>query len=106
MSQALPTGIVTFVFTDIEGSTRLLHELGPDYHDALAQHHRVLREAISGAGGREVSTHGDAFFAVFTEADSAVAAATAAQQRLATQAWPGGRELRVRIGIHTGLGTI
>ena len=106
MSQSLPTGTVTFVFTDIEGSTRLLHELGPDYHQALAQHHRVLREAISGAGGREVSTHGDAFFAVFTEADGAVAAATTAQQQLATQEWPRGRELRVRIGIHTGAGVV
>ena len=106
MSQSLPTGTVTFVFTDIESSTRLLHELGPDYHQALAQHHRVLREAISGAGGREVSTHGDAFFAVFTEADGAVAAATTAQQQLATQEWPRGRELRVRIGIHTGAGVV
>ena len=106
MSQSLPTGTVTFVFTDIESSTRLLHELGPDYHQALARHHRVLREAISGAGGREVSTHGDAFFAVFTEADGAVAAATTAQQQLATQEWPRGRELRVRIGIHTGAGVV
>jgi predicted ATPase/class 3 adenylate cyclase len=103
--EALPTGTVTFLFTDIEGSTRLLQELGADYHQALAQHHRVLRAAIGGACGREVSTHGDAFFAVFTAADEAVAAAAAAQRELAVQAWPGGRELRVRMGIHTGVGT-
>ena len=58
----LPTGTVTFLFTDIEGSTRLLHELGDDYADALAEHRRVLREAFARHGGVEVDTQGDAFF--------------------------------------------
>jgi predicted ATPase/class 3 adenylate cyclase len=102
----LPTGTVTFFFTDIEGSTRLLHELGMRYHEALGQHHRVLRSALGDAGGLEVSTHGDAFFAVFTDADAAVAAATVAQRELSAQEWPDGHELRVRIGVHTGEGTV
>jgi predicted ATPase/class 3 adenylate cyclase len=102
----LPTGTVTFFFTDIEGSTRLLHELGMRYHEALAQHHRVLRAAIGEAGGVEVSTHGDAFFAAFTDPDAAVTAATIAQRELTSQTWPDERELRVRIGIHTGVGTV
>jgi predicted ATPase/class 3 adenylate cyclase len=102
----LPTGTITFFFTDIEGSTRLLHELGPLYQDALAQHHRVLRSAIRGADGLEVSTHGDAFFAVFTDPDRAVAAAATAQRELTAQEWPGEHDVRVRIGLHTGEGVL
>jgi len=72
----LPTGTVTFLFTDIEGSTRLLHELGEAYADALAEHRRVLREAFARYGGVEVDTQGDAFFVAFPTAPGALSAAT------------------------------
>ncbi len=86
----------TLLFTDIEGSTRLLRELGPGYADALSEHRRVLRETFGGHGGEEVDTQGDAFFYAFTEPGRAVAAASAAQAALA--AGP----ITVRMGIHTG----
>jgi predicted ATPase/class 3 adenylate cyclase len=92
----LPAGTVTLVFTDIEGSTRLLHELGDDYAEVLAEHRRVLREAFAQHGGVEVDTQGDAFFYAFTHAAGALAAAADAQDALA--AGP----VRVRIGVHTG----
>src|SRR5919204_3755687 len=92
----LPSGTVTFVFTDIEGSTRLLHELGDDYADALAEHRRVLRDAFERHGGVEVDTQGDAFFYAFASATDAVDAAAAAQSAL--HAGP----VRVRMGLHTG----
>jgi predicted ATPase len=92
----LPSGTVTLLFTDIEGSTRLLHELGDRYGEVLAEHRRVLREAFARENGVEVDTQGDAFFIAFGEASDAVAAAKAAQ--LALDAGP----VRVRIGIHTG----
>src|SRR5437763_4174143 len=92
----LPTGTVTFLFTDIEGSTRLLHELGEAYADALAEHRRVLREAFARYGGVEVDTQGDAFFVAFATAKNALAAAGEGQEGLA--AGP----IRVRMGIHTG----
>jgi predicted ATPase len=89
----LPTGTVTFLFTDIEGSTRLLQERGEGYRDLLAEHRRVLREAFERHGGIEVDTQGDAFFVAFGRATDAVAAAEDAQRQL---------ELPVRMGIHTG----
>jgi predicted ATPase len=92
----LPTGTVTFLFTDIEGSTRLLHELGDDYPEALAEHRRRLREAFAQHGGVEVDTQGDAFFAAFSEASGALAAAGQAQAALAEG------PIRVRMGIHSG----
>jgi predicted ATPase/class 3 adenylate cyclase len=93
----LPSGTVTFVFTDIEGSTRLLHELGAEaYADALAEHRRVLREAFGRHSGVEVDTQGDAFFVAFPTAPGAVAAAAEALEALASG------PIRVRIGIHTG----
>jgi predicted ATPase/class 3 adenylate cyclase len=92
----LPTGTVTLVFTDIEGSTRLLEELGDRYQDVFAEHQRALRAAFESRAGFEVSTHGDAFFYAFERATDAVAAAAEGQQALA-----GGR-VRVRMGIHTG----
>jgi predicted ATPase/class 3 adenylate cyclase len=92
----LPTGTVTFLFTDIEGSTRLLSELGDAYGAALAKHRDLLRNAFSAHGGVEVDTQGDAFFIAFTRARDAVAAAADAQRALA----PG--PIRVRMGIHTG----
>src|SRR2546423_7517858 len=91
----LPTGTVTFLFTDIEGSTRLLHYLGDAYADALAGHRRVLRESFARHGGVEVDTQGDAFFIAFARASDALAAA-----HDATEALDG--PIRVRIGIHTG----
>src|SRR5213592_3818174 len=91
----LPTGTVTFLFTDIEGSTRLLHELGDAYADALSEHRRVLREAFARYGGVEVDTQGDAFFVAFARASDALAAA-----REANEALDG--PIRVRIGLHTG----
>src|SRR6266516_1665788 len=92
----LPTGTVTFLFTDIEGSTRLLHELGDDYADALAEHRRVLREAFERHAGVEVDTQGDAFFVAFGRATEALAAASEGQEALFTG------PIRVRMGIHTG----
>jgi predicted ATPase/class 3 adenylate cyclase len=92
----LPEGTVTFLFTDIEGSTQLLHQLGDSYTEVLAEHRRVLRHAIAAHGGVEVDTQGDAFFVAFAEAGRAVAAARDAQRTLA------GSPVRVRMGIHTG----
>jgi len=92
----LPSGTVTFLFTDIEGSTRLLHELGDDYAGVLAEHRRALREAFDSHGGVEVDTQGDAFFVAFARATDALAAAEAVQLALADG------PVRVRIGIHTG----
>jgi predicted ATPase/class 3 adenylate cyclase len=92
----LPTGTVTFLFTDIEGSTRLLEELGDGYAEALAGHRQVLRKAFADHGGAEVDTQGDAFFVAFTRARDAVAAAAGGQRALASG------PIRVRIGIHTG----
>jgi predicted ATPase len=92
----LPTGTITLLFTDIEGSTRLLAELGDRYSDALAEHHRVLRETFEAHGGIEVAMLGDGFFVAFASATDAAAAAAQAQRRLA--AGP----VRVRMGLHTG----
>jgi predicted ATPase/class 3 adenylate cyclase len=94
--RGLPTGTVTFLFTDIEGSTRLLRELGDSYIDALADHRRLLREAFARHGGVEVDTQGDAFFVAFASAAEAVGAAADAQAAL------DGGPVRVRMGLHTG----
>jgi predicted ATPase/class 3 adenylate cyclase len=98
----LPTGTVTLLFTDIEGSTRLLERLGDRYVEVLAEHRRLLRAAFAQFDGREVDTEGDAFFVAFAKASEAVAAAVAGQQALAAHLWPGRAVLRVRMGIHTG----
>ena len=95
-------GTVTFLFTDIEGSTELLKHLGDRYADALADHRRLLREAFAERGGQEIDTQGDAFFYAFERARDAVAAAVAAQRALAAHRWPEGKELRVRMSVHTG----
>jgi predicted ATPase/class 3 adenylate cyclase len=92
----LPTGTVTFLFTDIEGSTQLLNELGDRYADLLAEHHRLMRASFERHGGVEVDTQGDAFFVAFERASDAVAAAAAAQEALR------GAGLSVRMGLHTG----
>jgi class 3 adenylate cyclase len=97
MARGLPSGTVTFVFTDVEGSTRLLQDLGEEgYAEALAEHRQVVREAFAGEGGVEVDTQGDAFFYVFADAGAAVAAAGAASEALA------GGPIRLRMGLHTG----
>jgi class 3 adenylate cyclase/DNA-binding beta-propeller fold protein YncE len=102
----LPSGTVTFLFTDIEGSTRLLQELRDDYSEVLLEHQRLLRSAFEEAGGQEIDTQGDAFFFVFARARAAVAAAEAAQRNLAAHDWPHGAVVRVRMGIHSGEPTI
>jgi DNA-binding SARP family transcriptional activator/class 3 adenylate cyclase len=102
----LPGGTVTFLFTDIEGSTRLLKQLRERYAKALAEHQRILREAFDEHGGREIDTQGDSFFVAFPRATDAVAAAVEAQHALAAQTWPEGAELRVRMGVHTGEPTV
>jgi class 3 adenylate cyclase len=99
---SLPGGTVTFLFTDIEGSTRLLQELGDAYGDVVRDHRRVLREELGANGGAEVDTQGDAFFYSFPRAKDAVAGAVAAQRALAEQEWPSGAQVRVRMGLHTG----
>ena len=102
-SPTLPTGTVTFLFTDIEGSTRLLKALGRDrYGDVLAVHNRLLRTAFVDLGGIEVGTKGDSFFVVFRSAGAAVKAVAAGQRALALHEWPDGMNVRVRMGIHTG----
>jgi predicted ATPase/class 3 adenylate cyclase len=98
----LPSGTVTFLFTDIEGSTRLLTRLRGRYAEVLAEHQRVLRAAFNEHDGREVHTEGDAFFVAFARASDAIAAAVSAQRSLASQRWPEGVDVRVRIGVHTG----
>jgi class 3 adenylate cyclase len=102
----LPTGTVTFLFTDIEGSTRMLQELGDDYGAVLAEHERIIRGAVAAGDGVEVSTGGDSFFVVFTDARSALVAAAQAQRELFAHPWRMERPLRVRMGIHTGAGTL
>ena len=102
----LPTGTVTFLFTDIEGSTGLLQELGDRYPAVLDEHAAIIRRAVSDGGGVEVSTHGDAFFAVFRSPAGAVGAAVAAQRGLAAHDWSPGPPVRVRMGAHTGEGAL
>jgi len=98
----LPAGTVTFLFTDIEGSTQLIRELGDAYGEVLHDHRRLLREHLGKAGGREIDTQGDAFFFSFTRAREAVAGAVAAQRALAEHEWRDGADVRVRMGLHTG----
>ena len=102
MSQ-LPGGTVTFVFTDIEGSTRLLQELGDQaYGRVSGDHRRIVRDTFGARGGTEIDTQGDAFFFSFPRARDAVAAAVDAQRALRAHAWPDGCEVLVRMGLHTG----
>jgi predicted ATPase/class 3 adenylate cyclase len=97
MRDDLPAGTVTFLFTDVEGSTKLLHSLGPEgYADALAEHRRVIREACANEGGVEVDTQGDAFFFAFPTAPGALVAASAFTGALASG------QVQVRVGLHTG----
>jgi class 3 adenylate cyclase len=98
----LPTGTVSLLFSDIEGSTGLLTRLGPAYADALDGQRRILRKAWADHDGVELGTEGDSFYVVFPTAPGAVAAAVQAQRELAGFEWPAGERVRVRIGIHTG----
>ena len=102
----LPSGTVTFLFTDIEGSTRLVKELREGYADVLLQHQSLLRRAFDECGGQEIDTQGDAFFVVFKRARDAVLAAASAQGALNSHEWPHGEPVRVRMGIHSGEPTI
>ncbi len=97
MRADLPTGTVTFLFTDVEGSTRLLDRLGESaYAEVLAEHHRLVGSACAAGGGVVVDTEGDAFFVAFATASDALIAASAIQKALASG------PLQVRIGLHTG----
>ena len=98
-----PVGIVTMVFTDIEGSTRLAAKLGSSWPDVLAVHHQILRGAIGRHHGYVAGTEGDAFFACFENPRDAIEAVVEAQHELASAEWPGGLEpFKVRMGVHTG----
>lgn len=98
----LPTGTVTFFFSDIEGSTRLLEAVGQEYVDLLERHHRILRDAFERCAAVEMGTEGDSFLAVFPSAMDAVGSAVAIQRAIAEEIWPQASTVRVRIGLHTG----
>src|SRR6476469_79710 len=103
MAAAQPTGVVTMLFSDIEGSTRLLDRIGTDrYGEALDLHRRLMRAAFETHDGYEVDYEGDSFFIAFGQAAAAVAAAAEAQRALAAAPWQEGAEIRVRLGLHTG----
>ena len=102
----LPTGTVTFFFSDVEGSTGLLQRLATGYKQVIERHAEIIRACLAAHNGTEISTEGDSFFAVFTAAPDAVAAAGAVQQRLAATNWPDGGNVAVRIGLHTGAGEL
>jgi len=102
MIKALPSGTVTFLFTDIEGSTQILRDLGDRYNDVLDVHRQLLRDVWERHGGVEVLTEGDAFFVAFSNSSDALAAAVDGQRALARTVWPTARTLQVRMGLHTG----
>jgi class 3 adenylate cyclase len=106
MTGALPSGTVTFVFTDIEGSTKLLQELGDEYAAVSRDHRRLVRDAFGAHDGTEIDTQGDSFFFSFRRARDAVAAAVEAQRALDAHAWSQGKTVRVRMGLHTGEPTV
>ncbi|GAA1029647.1 hypothetical protein GCM10009557_18920 [Virgisporangium ochraceum] len=101
-SMHLPTGLVTFLFTDIEGSTRLARMLGAQYRAMLSEHREVLGRAFAAAGGVRMSVEGDSLFYAFGDAAAALAGCVRAQRDLAARSWPGGQAPRVRMGLHTG----
>ncbi|HYN64558.1 MAG TPA: adenylate/guanylate cyclase domain-containing protein, partial [Candidatus Limnocylindrales bacterium] len=102
----LPTGTVTFLFTDIQGSTRLTQELGDAWPPLLERHRQIARSAWAAHQGVEVGTEGDSFFVAFTSALQAIAAAAATQRGIAAEPWPPGGEIRLRMGTHTGEGLV
>jgi DNA-binding NarL/FixJ family response regulator/class 3 adenylate cyclase len=102
MMSALPTGTVTLLFTDLEGSTSLIRQVGDRYGEILNDQRRLLRDAVSGHGGQEVDTSGDGSFAAFASARDGVSAAVAAQRAMAAHRWPGDVAVRTRMALHTG----
>jgi class 3 adenylate cyclase len=104
--RTLPTGFVTFLFSDIEDSTGLVRRLGDRYERLLADVRRLLRATIRAGGGREVETRADEMFAVFEQALRGLEAALAIQRAIRARAWPDGLELRIRIGLHAGRPTL
>ena len=98
----LPEGTVTFLFTDIEGSTQLLDRLGDQYEELISSHHAIVRQALARWNGREIDTQGDAFFAVFPKATGAISAVVDIQRNLYGRIWPKGVQVLVRMGLHTG----
>src|SRR2546423_14623772 len=97
-----PTGTVTLLFSDIEDSTSGLAALGAEqYNDALEEHRRILRDAVAKYSGHEFGAAGDALFIAFGSVQDAIGSAVTAQSALSDHAWPGGRPLRVRMGLHT-----
>ncbi len=98
----LPSGAVTFLFTDIEGSTRLVKQLRDRYADVLGEHQRLLRAAFAAHGGHEIDTQGDSFFVAFASARDALLAAIESQLALLSHRWPEGVQIKVRMGLHTG----
>ena len=102
----LPTGTVTFLFSDVEGSTGLLRRLRDGYADVMADHELLLRRAFQDAGGHEINTQGDSFFVAFRRPKEAVTAAVDAQRAIARHPWPDEAAMRIRIGIHTGEATV
>ena len=105
-TEPLPTGTVTFLFTDIEGSTRLVQGLGPRWVEVLETHNTLVGRAIEANHGIVVKTEGDSFFAVFVSALDATLASGAAQDALASHVWPEDARIRVRMGLHTGVGAL
>jgi class 3 adenylate cyclase len=99
---ALPAGTVTFVFSDIEGSTDLMKRLGTGYAELIADHRQIVRDTFERHEGIEIDTQGDSFFFAFARARDAVAAAVELQRAHAEHDWPGGETVRVRMGLHTG----
>jgi class 3 adenylate cyclase len=100
--EGLPSGTVTFLFTDIEGSTALLKRFGDRYEELLTEHRRIVRDTFARTNGIEIDTQGDAFFFAFARARDAVEAAVDAQREHAATTWPDGASVRVRMGLHTG----
>jgi class 3 adenylate cyclase len=104
--RGLPRGTVTFLFTDMEGSTRLVQKLGEAHREVFAAQARLLREAVAREGGAEAAERGDGFLFVFATAPQAVGACAAAQRSLTGHPWPSGGEVRLRMGLHTGEGAL
>lgn len=102
----LPRGRVTFLFTDIEGSTKLTQGLGDRYPALLRAVRAIIRKAVRDAGGSEVDSRADEFFAVFRDPRGALGAAVAIQRAMAERRWPGGARVSLRVGIHTGRPTL
>lgn len=98
----ITTPTLTFLFTDVEGSTALLRRLGGAYAEVLTAHRRLIRAGLAAHGGKEIDTQGDAFFAVFTSPSACAAAAIEMQRALVSHPWPAGERVQVRMGVHSG----